>query len=248
MFILMFMNMKTFLEKSLHPGVTRGLRRILIILALGIPEMILGQNVGIGTENPSEKLQVAGLVFSSDGGFKFPDGSVQTRAITSFEASDATEARWIAVLDMPNTSGSFSYGAHVDDIRIIAFEWDVFYNISEITQLPGNCHFGLVNLTAEIDRSSPKFFEHWLTGHNLDPVVLYFLRWDENLLSYVDYYRLTLRNCRVAKLSQRIEYVGPEHFAHLDLISLTYSDVTVYWYGPPIVQSQGNPFQCSSAR
>ena len=37
-------------------------------------------NVGIGTDTPSEKFEVAGIIYSSIGGFKFPDGSVQTSA------------------------------------------------------------------------------------------------------------------------------------------------------------------------
>jgi hypothetical protein len=39
-------------------------------------------NVGIGTKTPGEKLQVAGTIHSSTGGFKFPDASVQTTAAT----------------------------------------------------------------------------------------------------------------------------------------------------------------------
>lgn len=38
--------------------------------------------VGIGTSNPSQKLQVAGTIYSTSGGFKFPDGTVQTTAAT----------------------------------------------------------------------------------------------------------------------------------------------------------------------
>lgn len=36
--------------------------------------------VGIGTKTPSEKLSVAGKIESTDGGFKFPDGTVQATA------------------------------------------------------------------------------------------------------------------------------------------------------------------------
>ena len=39
--------------------------------------------VGIDIQNPSEKLSVAGLVESTTGGFKFPDGTVQTTAATA---------------------------------------------------------------------------------------------------------------------------------------------------------------------
>ncbi|MFZ5519151.1 MAG: hypothetical protein ACOY90_21145 [Candidatus Zhuqueibacterota bacterium] len=37
-------------------------------------------NVGIGLDNPTAKLQVKGPIHSTEGGFKFPDGSTQTTA------------------------------------------------------------------------------------------------------------------------------------------------------------------------
>lgn len=39
-------------------------------------------NMGIGVSAPTEKLQVDGIIHSKTGGFKFPDGSVQTKAAT----------------------------------------------------------------------------------------------------------------------------------------------------------------------
>jgi hypothetical protein len=43
-------------------------------------------NVGIGTDNPSEKLSVAGVIQSTSGGFKFPDGTVQASAASGGSA------------------------------------------------------------------------------------------------------------------------------------------------------------------
>ena len=42
-----------------------------------------GGGVGIGTNQPGEMLTVAGTIESTTGGFKFPDGTVQTTAATS---------------------------------------------------------------------------------------------------------------------------------------------------------------------
>jgi hypothetical protein len=39
-------------------------------------------NVGIGTSSPAQKLTVAGTIQSTSGGFKFPDGSVLSSAVT----------------------------------------------------------------------------------------------------------------------------------------------------------------------
>lgn len=37
-------------------------------------------NVGVGTTSPQQKISVAGTVESTSGGFKFPDGTIQTTA------------------------------------------------------------------------------------------------------------------------------------------------------------------------
>ncbi|HOX85764.1 MAG TPA: tail fiber domain-containing protein [bacterium] len=42
-------------------------------------------NLGIGVSNPTERLQVKGLVHSTSGGFRFPDGTTQTTAAAGGE-------------------------------------------------------------------------------------------------------------------------------------------------------------------
>jgi hypothetical protein len=46
-------------------------------------------NVGVGLTTPSEKLSVGGIIESTTGGIKFPDGSIQTTAATGSAVSDS---------------------------------------------------------------------------------------------------------------------------------------------------------------
>jgi DNA-binding beta-propeller fold protein YncE len=60
-------------------------------------------NAGIGTATPGQKLEVAGQVFSSSGGFRFPDNSVQTTAAVA-----ATGASFVQNGTAPQASASFN--------------------------------------------------------------------------------------------------------------------------------------------
>ena len=63
-------------------------------------------NVGIGTAGPGEKLTVAGRVHSTSGGFKFPDGTVQT---TAANATYTTTFIGNAVAPVNSPAGSIGH-------------------------------------------------------------------------------------------------------------------------------------------
>ena len=83
------------------------------------------RHVGIGTNAPGEKLSVAGTVQSTSGGFKFPDGSVQTTAVSeTFTISSGTDVEInpngtttgtpILHLDLPPGNGHYLVFAMVE--------------------------------------------------------------------------------------------------------------------------------------
>jgi len=68
-------------------------------------------NVGIGISNPNSKLEVAGTIHSSSGGFKFPDGSVQTTAATG--GGSGGDNDW-----HPSNAGIYDDVYHMGDVGI----------------------------------------------------------------------------------------------------------------------------------
>jgi len=65
-----------------------------------------GGKLGVGTASPTQALEVAGTVYSTTGGFKFPDGSVQTSASTGAPSSYVATISFGSTGLLPSTASS----------------------------------------------------------------------------------------------------------------------------------------------
>lgn len=64
---------------------------------------VMGGNVGFGTTTPAQPLSVAGIIESTTGGFKFPDGTVQTTAATGSGSSTSNLVYLTSIVNLPLT-------------------------------------------------------------------------------------------------------------------------------------------------
>ncbi len=220
---------------------------LVLLILIAMPLLSIAQNVGIGTDTPTEKLQVEGKVYSSQDGFKFPDGSVQTRAYNAYETQDAAQGRWVIILDNANLPGSFSFGANYQNmIKVIDFDWGLFHNVSEaMVAVTDICHFKLITIIKEIDKSSPKFPQYWENYIALGQATFHFFWYDTNTQTYTEYYKLTFSQIRVVKFNTNLTYIGNDQFAQTEQVIFNFEgNVQFWWFGPPVVQYTLNPVQC----
>jgi len=204
------------------------LKSIVMILINGSlllsPFILSGQNIGIGTDNPTEKLQVAGKVFSSEEGFKFPDGSVQTRANNAYETQDAGDVRWIIIMDLvdPPIPGSFTFGPYVGKVKVLDYQWGMTMNPMGGA---GALAVKTLKIVKNIDMSTNPLLQKALNGNYFVDIRLYFLK-DVPGQGMITYYSIYLEELIITSFDQRMVFKGGENYSHLDFIEFEFNEAT----------------------
>jgi type VI secretion system Hcp family effector len=199
---------------------------ILAGLAVFLPSISEGQNIGIGTDSPTEKLQVAGKIYSSEQGFKFPDGSVQTRAYNDYSAGDAGDDRGFAILDItsPDVSGSFNFQDYQDVIKVIDYNWMMEYDPGQ----PGQLTVYHVYIVKNIDASSNELITKSFTGYVFQEMWLHFFTAEGS-----EYYNVKLEDVVITSFIQEMKYNGGDSYSHVEHINFEFSEAT--WYYQEII-------------
>ncbi len=80
---------------------------------------------GIGTNAPTEQLEVAGTIYSNSGGYRFPDGSVQTTAAGSgLFPAPAFNSGWFHLSNGGDTTFNHNLGQSPDNYFVNVEFWE----------------------------------------------------------------------------------------------------------------------------
>jgi type VI protein secretion system component Hcp len=190
---------------------------VVVGIFIMVPLISSSQKVGVGTSTPSEKLEVQGKVFSTQGGFKFPDGTVQSTAADNVNPESAAVFKLYGVMEMTNIVGAFDSLGFTEGIRVIDLDF-----LTTIPTAGGGGGGGAADPTfvhfrvvAEIEKSTPKIFDNLANGSTIVQVLVHLLDDAANV-----YFIIGMENVKIDSLNTRIVHVGNGDYAHVVDIGL----------------------------
>jgi len=182
--------------------------------------IVQAQNVGIGIDNPTEKLQVNGIVHSVVDGFRFPDGTLQSSASTDYEPQDAGDNRWIIILKCVNPAiiGSFSFDTLVNVIKVVDYAWGMI-SVPEPGG-GGEVTINTVKIIKNIEASTNPLLHRALLGQVMPELRLYFFMPTETGMRL--YYKFIMHNILITNFIQEMVYKGGQDYSHMDIIEFQF--------------------------
>ena len=193
------------------------------------------QNVGIGAANPSEKLEVGGVIFTNDGGIKFPDSTVQTTAAFNSEIPDTNVAmRFQAILTLKGYPGPYNNLGIANGMPILSEQ--AGSSVSILNGMVQGKSATDLSISRNIDENSSQIFGDHVTGKVLADGTVYFIRLDPNTMTEEIYYEFRMENVLISNYTHSVGYAGDGSYEHIESISFNYlrAAYTSYTVGGPI--------------
>ncbi|NNF34770.1 MAG: hypothetical protein HKN68_11700 [Saprospiraceae bacterium] len=209
---------------------------MIIMAVLFSPLLMMGQDkVGIGVTNPKEKLEVAGKVFSNQGGFKFPDSTVQATAAYNTSTSDAALPKLLGYIKIENVQGPITRDLHFKNGNGGHYEnlIPVYEHEIEIEYVGGLSpyNFGPLQIASDISIAAPDLLEAFANASSFRDVNLYLL--EDMGGTEIVYSEIALRTSALLNYNQKQIFTGDSQYAHLNRFSFNYDRITltVYYSG-----------------
>lgn len=184
-------------------------------------------NFGVRTKNPTMPLEVGGIIYSNEGGIKFPDESIQTTAAHNSSVASQGTPRLSGFLVINGLNGPIDTTLHfplggsfnVSGLPIYASELD----IRETDGVTPVKEYGPLMLTTDISEISPFFYQGLLTGQVISNVSLFFIQ--EGSTGLLSHYSIQLEGSYVKSSKNEIISVGVGKFAHFQILGLHYDKI-----------------------
>ena len=213
---------------------TAQMKKITLLLFLGLA-MIFNvhsqDNVGIGVTNPDEKLEVAGKVFSNQGGFKFPDSTVQTTAAFNTNTSDAALPKLLGYAYVRTVTGPVTRDLNFKDgtsMMSVADLIPVYAHQIEIVNNGGGAALTPLKIVSDISIASPDLFQAITSGTVYPSGNLYLL--EEIGGNEIVYAEIKLGTVKISAYDHDQIYVGNQQYAHLNGFALSYETIEMIIY------------------
>lgn len=179
------------------------------------------QNVGIDAANPTEKLEVGGIIYTNEGGIKFPDETVQTTAAFMDPPETYPIERGVGFIEWKNTD----LDGILDTVGL--HKVSLVYNISfNMHRTIDDLEFGEFNLIKQTDRGSPGVFKFLMTQVNIPTVTIHMTRLNSED-EYEVYYKIKLTNVQIITHTPSHQPALDGFFQHTDVIGLAFQTMTL---------------------
>ena len=190
----------------------------LLSFALFFCLSVNGQNVGIGTPTPSEKLEVSGIMYTNEGGVRFPDGTLQTTAAQSGNEVAASEVKAVGFLRINGISGPLDTLGLVGTFPVYKAYQDIRFNIGY--------DFGKIELVTEFGSSAVEIMQRVATSTVVSFVTLDLAEID-SMGTPMIYQQIGLGSAQITISDFALSHKSGNEFSHL--IHITFESRYVGW-------------------
>ncbi|HZV69413.1 MAG TPA: type VI secretion system tube protein Hcp [Saprospiraceae bacterium] len=188
---------------------------LMIFTLLYFPLFVFSQNkVGIGTPTPSEKLEVAGVIYSNLGGIRFPDETLQeTAAFSSADPGDGATGKLRPYMLITTTAPTMP-----DTIFILDLNQGGVTISTNGTPVANKFKF-----IKQLDKSTPLLIQKVIQATNLTKAIIEF----PQSPGVSPYQTIELRNAFATSIEYQSILRSDGKYAHLEIIEMAYQKIEV---------------------
>lgn len=171
------------------------------------------QNIGIQQQNPSEPLEVGGIIFTNHGGIKFPDSTIQVTAAQNNSAANPDIQGYVmqAILVLDGVDGPYDNNNLniFKGIPILSYNKDFTSTLITSSQGPnlGPPIFSEINLEKNADQTTVALLTKYFDQSFIPDGRIYFIRMNSANQEEI-YKEIFLEDIKVLAVKQNQFYNG----------------------------------------